>query len=157
MISFLLSVLALVVGYFLYSKVVERIFVIDPARPTPAISMQDGVDYVPLPQWKIFLIQFLNIAGLGPIFGAVAGAMWGPSAFIWIVLGSIFAGGVHDYFSGMLSLRHGGESITETTGRYLGNGMKQFMRVFTIILMIMLGAVFIMGPAKILDLSLIHI
>ncbi|MBA9078896.1 carbon starvation CstA family protein [Rufibacter quisquiliarum] len=151
MISFFVVVVVLVVGYLVYSKVVERIFVIDPNRPTPAISMQDGVDYVPMPRWKIFLIQFLNIAGLGPIFGAVAGAMWGPSAFLWIVLGSIFAGGVHDYFSGMLSLRHGGESITETTGRYLGNGMKQFMRVFTIILMIMLGAVFIMGPAKILN------
>ncbi|AKQ46570.1 carbon starvation protein CstA [Rufibacter radiotolerans] len=151
MISFFVSVLALIVGYMVYSKVVERIFGADPNRPTPAITMEDGVDYVALPQWKIFLIQFLNIAGLGPIFGAVAGAMWGPAAFLWIVLGSIFAGGVHDYFSGMLSLRHGGESITETTGRYLGNGMKQFMRVFTIILMVMLGAVFIMGPAKILD------
>ncbi|GGK62430.1 carbon starvation protein A [Rufibacter glacialis] len=151
MISFFVSVLALIVGYWLYSKVVERIFGMDPGRPTPAITMEDGVDYVALPQWKIFLIQFLNIAGLGPIFGAVAGAMWGPAAFVWIVLGSIFAGGVHDYFSGMLSLRHGGESITETTGRYLGNNMKQFMRVFTIILMVMLGAVFIMGPAKILD------
>ncbi|GAB2545971.1 carbon starvation CstA family protein [Rufibacter soli] len=151
MISFFVAVLALLVGYWLYSRVVERIFGMDPDRPTPAITMEDGVDYVALPQWKIFLIQFLNIAGLGPIFGAVAGAMWGPSAFVWIVLGSIFAGGVHDYFSGMLSLRHGGESITETTGRYLGNGMKQFMRVFTIILMVMLGAVFIMGPAKILD------
>lgn len=141
----------LIIGYKLYSKVVERIFGIDPNRPTPAIALQDGVDFVPLPKWKIFLIQFLNIAGLGPIFGAVAGAMWGPSSFLWIVLGSIFAGGVHDYFSGMLSLRHGGESITETTGRFLGTGMKQFMRVFTVVLMVMLGAVFIMGPAKILD------
>ncbi|WP_439651163.1 carbon starvation CstA family protein [Pontibacter harenae] len=151
MISFFLSILALLLGYLLYSKLIEKIFGIDTARPTPATTMADGVNYVPLPQWKIFLIQFLNIAGLGPIFGAVAGAMWGPSAFLWIVLGSIFAGGVHDYFSGMLSLRHNGESVTETTGRYLGTGMKQLMRVFTIILMIMLGAVFIMGPAKILD------
>ncbi|QCR21955.1 carbon starvation protein A [Pontibacter sp. SGAir0037] len=151
MISFFLSIVALVLGYFLYSKFIEKVFGVDPTRKTPALTMNDGVDYVPMPQWKIFLIQFLNIAGLGPIFGAVAGAMWGPSAFLWIVLGSVFAGGVHDYFSGMLSLRHKGESITETTGRYLGSGMKQVMRVFTIILMIMLGAVFIMGPAKILD------
>ncbi|MGV3587463.1 MAG: carbon starvation protein A [Adhaeribacter sp.] len=151
MISFCLSVVALVVGYFLYSKVVERIFGVKPERPTPALTMTDGVDFVPMPAWKIFLIQFLNIAGLGPIFGAVAGAMWGPVAFVWIVLGSIFAGGVHDYFSGMLSLRHKGESITELTGHYLGNGMKQFMRLFTLLLMIMVGAVFIMGPAKILD------
>lgn len=151
MISFFISIIALCLGYFLYSKFIERIFGIDPERKTPAVTMADGVDYVIMPQWKIFLIQFLNIAGLGPIFGAVAGAMWGPAAFLWIVLGSIFAGGVHDYFSGMLSLKHSGESITETTGRYLGNGMKQFMRAFTILLMIMLGAVFIMGPAKILD------
>ncbi|GHA59726.1 carbon starvation CstA family protein [Pontibacter akesuensis] len=151
MISFCLSVIALLLGYFFYSKFVERIFEVDPNRPTPAVTMRDDVDYLPMPQWKIFLIQFLNIAGLGPIFGAVAGAMWGPSAFLWIVLGSIFAGGVHDYFSGMLSIKHKGESITEITGRYLGDGMKQFMRAFTIILMIMVGAVFIMGPAKILN------
>jgi carbon starvation protein CstA len=151
MISFFLSVIALVVGYVFYGKFVERIYGIDPDRRTPALTMPDGVDFVPLPGWKIFLIQFLNIAGLGPIFGAVAGAMWGPVAFVWIVLGSIFAGGVHDYFSGMLSLKHRGESITELTGHYLGNGMKQFMRLFTVLLMIMVGAVFIMGPAKILD------
>ncbi|WP_460924306.1 carbon starvation CstA family protein [Pontibacter brevis] len=151
MVSFFLSIVALLLGYLVYSKFIEKIFGVNPEQKTPAITMADGVDYVPMPQWKIFLIQFLNIAGLGPIFGAVAGAMWGPSAFLWIVLGSVFAGGVHDYFSGMLSLRHNGESVTETTGRYLGVGMKQLMRVFTIILMIMLGAVFIMGPAKILD------
>lgn len=151
MISFFLSVVALIVGYLLYGKFIERIYGIDPVRKTPAVTMPDGVDFVPLPGWKIFLIQFLNIAGLGPIFGAVAGAMWGPVAFLWIVLGSIFAGGVHDYFSGMLSLKHKGESITELTGHYLGAGMKQFMRLFTVLLMIMVGAVFIMGPAKILD------
>ena len=151
MITFFVSIVALILGYFLYSKVVERIFVVDPARPTPATTMADGVDFVALPGWKIFLIQFLNIAGLGPIFGAVAGAMWGPVAFLWIVLGSIFAGAVHDYFSGMLSLKHGGKSITEVSGMYLGSGVKQFMRAFTVILMIMVGAVFVMGPAKILD------
>ena len=151
MITFFACIAALILGYVLYSKVVERIFEIDPSRKTPAVTMADGVDFVAMPAWKIFLIQFLNIAGLGPIFGAVAGAMWGPVAFVWIVLGSIFAGAVHDYFSGMLSLKHQGKSITEISGIYLGTGVKQFMRVFTVILMIMVGAVFIMGPAKILD------
>ena len=151
MITFFLSIAALILGYFLYSKVIERIFDVDPARKTPAVSMADGVDFVAMPGWKIFLIQFLNIAGLGPIFGAVAGAMWGPVAFLWIVLGSIFAGAVHDYFSGMLSVKHNGKSITEISGIYLGPGIKQFMRGFTVLLMIMVGAVFIMGPAKILD------
>ena len=151
MITFFISVAALVLGYFFYSKVVERIFVVDPTRQTPARSMADGVDFVAMPGWKIFLIQFLNIAGLGPIFGAVAGAMWGPVAFLWIVLGSIFAGAVHDYFSGMLSIKHRGKSMPEISGLYLGNGVKQFMRGFTVVLMIMVGAVFIMGPAKIID------
>jgi carbon starvation protein CstA len=151
MITFFLSIAALFAGYFFYSKIVERIFVIDPDRKTPATSMADGVDFVSMPGWKIFLIQFLNIAGLGPIFGAVAGAMWGPVAFLWIVLGSIFAGAVHDYFSGMLSIKHKGKSMPEISGLYLGNNVKQFMRGFTVILMIMVGAVFIMGPAKIID------
>ncbi|HEY1113789.1 MAG TPA: carbon starvation protein A [Chitinophagaceae bacterium] len=150
MITFLLSVAALVAGYFIYSKVVEKVFGADASRPTPAHTLADGVDFVVLPGWKMFLIQFLNIAGLGPIFGAVAGALWGPVAFVWIVLGSIFAGGVHDYFSGMLSVRHGGESITEITGRYLGRGAKQFMRLFSVVLLLLVGAVFIIGPAKIL-------
>lgn len=151
MITFLVSIAVLILGYFVYSRIVEKIFVIDPQRKTPAMTMSDGVDFVAMPGWRIFLIQFLNIAGLGPIFGAVAGAMWGPVAFLWIVLGSIFAGAVHDYFSGMLSLKHKGKSITEISGIYLGPGIKQFMRGFTVILMIMVGAVFIMGPAKILD------
>lgn len=150
MITFILSVVALVAGYFLYSRVAERIFGADDSRPTPAHTMADGVDFVVLPGWKMFLIQFLNIAGLGPIFGAVAGALWGPVAFLWIVLGSIFAGGVHDYFSGMLSVRHGGESITEITGRYLGRRAGQFMRLFSVLLLLLVGAVFISGPAKIL-------
>jgi carbon starvation protein CstA len=151
MITFFISILALIIGYFVYARIAERIFEIDPKRATPAITMADGVDYVAMPLWKIFLIQFLNIAGLGPIFGAVAGAMWGPIAFLWIVLGSIFAGGVHDYFSGMLSVKHRGMSITEITGYYLGNGVKQFMRFFSVILLIMVGAVFIVGPAQILS------
>ncbi len=151
MITFILSIAVLLAGYFIYSKVIERIAGIDPNRQTPAYSMKDGVDYIPMPWWRIFLIQFLNIAGLGPIFGAVAGAMWGPVAFLWIVLGSVFAGAVHDYFSGMLSLKHKGLSITEIVGIYLGTGTKQFMRGFTVILMVIVGAVFIMGPAKILS------
>lgn len=150
MITFIVSVLALLSGYFFYSRFVERIAGIDKNRQTPAYKLQDGVDYIPMPWWRIFLIQFLNIAGLGPIFGAIAGAMWGPVALLWIVLGSIFAGAVHDYFSGMLSIKHNGLSITEIVGIYLGKGTKQFMRGFTIVLMVMVGAVFIMGPAKIL-------
>ena len=151
MITFFAALSVLLLGYFIYSRIIERIAGIDPTRETPAYSMTDGVDYMPLPWWRIFLIQFLNIAGLGPIFGAVAGAMWGPVAFIWIVLGSVFAGAVHDYFSGMLSIKHRGLSITEIVGIYMGVGTKQFMRAFTVLLMVIVGAVFIMGPAKILS------
>jgi carbon starvation protein CstA len=151
MITFFSSILVLVLGYIFYSKLIERIEGIDPDRQTPAFRLKDNVDYVPMPWWRVFLIQLLNIAGLGPIFGAVAGAMWGPVAFLWIVLGSVFAGGVHDYLSGMLSIRHNGLSITEIVGIYLGNGAKQFMRGFTVVLMVIVGAVFIMGPAKILS------
>jgi carbon starvation protein CstA len=122
----------------------------DPNRPTPAVSMSDGVDFVPMPWWRVLLIQFLNIAGLGPIFGAIAGALWGPVAFVWIVLGTVFAGAVHDYFSGMLSVRHNGLSITEVIGIYLGNTTKQLMRIFTIVLLVLVGVVFISGPAGIL-------
>lgn len=150
MISFVVCVVVLIVGYFVLSRISERIFGADYKRPTPAVEMADGVDYVALPGWKIFLIQFLNIAGLGPIFGAVAGAMWGPVAFVWIVIGTLVAGGVHDYFSGMLSLRFKGQSIAEISGHYLGATVKHIMRVFTVILLIMVGAVFVMGPAKIL-------
>lgn len=150
MITFFVSIAVLLLGYFFYSRVIENIQGVDGNRETPAYSMKDGVDYLPMPWWKIFMIQFLNIAGLGPIFGAVAGAMWGPVAFLWIVLGSVFAGAVHDYFSGMLSIKHKGLSITEIVGIYLGVGTKQFMRGFTVILMVIVGAVFIMGPAKIL-------
>jgi carbon starvation protein CstA len=150
MITFTACILFLLLGYIFYSRIIERIEGIHPENKTPAYRMNDGVDYVPLPWWRVFLIQFLNIAGLGPIFGAVAGAMWGPVAFLWIVLGSVFAGAVHDFFSGMLSIRHNGLSITEIVGIYLGNGTKQFIRGFTVILMVLVGAVFIMGPAKIL-------
>src|SRR5659263_437670 len=150
MITFSLSIVALILGYLFYSGYLEKIEGAESKRVTPAYKLEDGVDYVPMPWWRVFLIQFLNIAGLGPIFGAVAGAMWGPVAFLWIVLGSIFAGGVHDYFSGMLSIRHNGLSITEIVGIYLGKTTRQIMSGFTVILMIIVGAVFIMGPAKIL-------
>jgi carbon starvation protein CstA len=151
MITFFVSILILILGYFFYSRFMERIVGINPDSLTPAYKLRDNVDYVPMPWWRVFLIQFLNIAGLGPIFGAVAGAMWGPVAFLWIVLGSVFAGAVHDYFSGMLSIRHNGLSITEIVGIYLGKSVKQIVRIFTLILMVLVGAVFIMGPAKILS------
>lgn len=151
MISFLLSIVVLIAGYFIYGKFVEKIFKVDPDRQTPAFELRDDIDFIPLPAWKVFMIQFLNIAGLGPIFGAIAGAMFGPAAFLWIVLGSIFAGAVHDYFSGMLSMRHGGLSISEVVGIYLGNNVKIIMRFFTVVLLIFVGTVFLVGPAKIID------
>ncbi len=150
MITFISGLTVLILGFLFYSRFIERFANVDATRKTPALTMTDGVDYVPMPWWRIFLIQFLNIAGLGPIFGAVAGAMWGPVVFLWIVLGTVFAGAVHDFFSGMLSIHHKGLSITEIVGIYLGNRTRQFMRGFTVILMVLVGAVFIMGPAKIL-------
>lgn len=150
MITFVCCLIALIVGYFVYGKFIERIFGIDAQRPTPAYTHQDGMDYIPMPTWKVFMIQFLNIAGLGPIFGAIMGAKFGTASFLWIVLGSIFAGSVHDYLSGMLSLRHNGESLPEIIGRYLGVNFKQFMRGFTVILMVLVGSVFVAGPAGLL-------
>lgn len=150
MITFTVALLLLIAGYFVYGKVVERIFSPDPSRVTPAYSKQDGIDYIPMPMWKIFMIQFLNIAGLGPIFGAIMGAKFGVSSYLWIVLGSIFAGAVHDYMAGMLSLRYDGESLPEIIGRYLGDSFKQFMRAFTVVLMVLVGAVFVAGPAGLL-------
>ncbi|WP_077406386.1 carbon starvation protein A [Cellulophaga omnivescoria] len=151
MISLLICVVILVVGYFVYGTYVEKQFGIDTNRKTPAITKQDGVDFVPLKLGKIFLIQFLNIAGLGPIFGAISGALWGPVAFLWITFGCIFGGIVHDYFSGMLSIRHGGQSIPEIVGKYLGNGVKHFMRIFAVVLLVLVGVVFVKGPASILQ------
>ncbi len=150
MTSFLISIVALIVGYFIYGRIVENLFGADPSRETPAHTMKDGVDYVPLPWYKIFLIQFLNIAGLGPIFGAIMGALFGPVAFLWIVFGCIFAGATHDYFSGMLSVRHQGKSIPEIVGHYLGENARKVMRVFSIILLLLVGVVFMMGPAGLL-------
>lgn len=150
MITFLVSIVLLVLGYIVYGRFVAKVFGVDANRPTPAIVNPDGVDYVAMPWWKIFLIQFLNIAGLGPIFGAIMGVMFGPSAFLWIVFGSIFGGAVHDYLSGMLSLRRNGASLPELVGEQLGTSVKQFMRAFSLILMVLVGAVFVSGPAGLL-------
>lgn len=146
MISFILCLALLIVGYLTYGKVVDNTFGPDD-RETPAVRINDGVDYVVMPQWKLFLVQLLNIAGLGPIFGALQGALWGPVVFLWITFGTIFAGGVHDYFSGMISERNDGSSIAEVTGKYLGPLMQNVMRVFSVVLLIMVGTVFAVGPA----------
>ena len=149
MISFLLSLVALVLGYLLYGRFIERVFGPDD-RVTPAVAKADGLDYIVLPSWKIFMIQFLNIAGTGPIFGAIMGAKFGPVAYLWIVFGCIFAGAVHDYMSGMLSMRHGGAGLPELIGQYLGKTTKSVMLVFTVLLLIMVGTVFVYSPAEIL-------
>jgi carbon starvation protein CstA len=151
MITFCIAILLLIGGYFIYGSLMERIFGVDKNKETPAYTCSDGVDYIPMGWGRVFLIQFLNIAGLGPIFGAVMGAVYGPSAFLWIVFGSIFGGAVHDYFSGMMSLRNSGMSLPELGGKYMGTVFKQSMRGFTIILMVLVGAVFIAGPAKLLE------
>ncbi len=150
MLLFFISAAILIVGYFTYGLLMEKLFKPDQTRTTPANALTDGVDYVPMDWKNIFLIQLLNIAGLGPIFGAIAGALWGPVAFLWIVFGCIFAGGVHDYLTGMLSVRNNGASISEIAGIYLGPVMKNVMRVFSVILLILVGTVFMTGPAKLL-------
>lgn len=149
MITFLVSLVALIVGYMLYGKFVERIFGPDD-RLTPAVAKSDGVDFMVLPNWKVFMIQFLNIAGTGPIFGAIMGAKFGPAAYLWIVLGCIFAGAVHDYLGGMLSMRNGGAGQPELIGLYLGQTTKRVMLVFSVFLLMMVGAVFVYSPALIL-------
>lgn len=140
----------LIAGYFVYGKIVEANFGVDNCRATPACRMEDGVDFVKMDPKKIYLIQLLNIAGLGPIFGPILGALYGPAALVWIVLGSIFAGAVHDYFSGMLSVRYDGKSIPDAVGYNLGKFAKQFMNVFSIVLLLLVGVVFVLGPAKLL-------
>lgn len=147
MTSFLIALAALVAGYAFYGTLCSRIFGVDPKRPMPAYTRQDGVDFIPMPTWKVFLIQFLNIAGLGPIFGAIMGVMFGPAAFLWITIGTIFGGAVHDFMSGMMSVRSGGDSLPELVGRELGPAIKQTMRVVSVILLILVGAVFVLTPA----------
>ena len=149
MITFTFALVLLIVGYLVYGAYVNKVFGPDD-RETPAVAMADGVDFIPMPTWKIFMIQFLNIAGLGPIFGAIMGAQFGTASYLWIVLGTIFAGAVHDFFSGSLSIRNGGESLPEIIGRYLGPTMKKITCVFTLILMILVAAVFVSGPAELI-------
>ncbi len=150
MISFTLAIVLLVVGYFVYGTIVSRLFGVEPDRQTPCFARQDGVDYLPLPTWKVFLIQFLNIAGTGPIFGAIMGILFGPAAYLWIVLGCVFAGAVHDYLCGMISLRKGGASVPEIVGDELGSRVRLFMRVCSLILVVLVGAVFTRTPADLL-------
>lgn len=150
MITFIIALLALVAGYFFYGRFVERVVGYDYSKPTPAIAHPDGVDFLPLPSWKVYMIQFLNIAGLGPIFGAIMGAKFGTASYLWIVFGTIFAGAVHDFVAAMMSLGRDGESLPEIIGHYLGQKTKAVFGVFTVVLMILVGAVFISGPAELL-------
>ena len=151
MAIFFLCVGLLVLGFFTYGVFVDKVFGSDPNRPTPCMVKEDGVDYISMPTWKVFFIQLLDIAGLGPIFGPILAALYGPVALIWIVLGAIFAGAVHDYFSGMLSVRAGGESIPEVVGDFMGMTARQAMRLFSVVLLVLVGVVFILGPAKLLS------
>jgi carbon starvation protein CstA len=151
MYTFIISILLLIAGYFVYGKIVERRLEIDPSRQTPAYSNQDGVDFQPMSTWRVFVVQFLNIAGLGPIFGAILGAAYGPAAYIWIVVGCIFMGAVHDFFAGMMSIRNGGANMPDLAGRYLGRGMKGVMSVVMVFLLMAVGVSFILGPSDLLS------
>lgn len=151
MITFLVAFALLLLGYFVYGAIVEKIFGSDECRKTPCYTMRDGVDYEPMPTWKVFLIQFLNIAGTGPIFGAIQGILFGPSAYLWIVLGCIFGGAVHDYLAGMISLRRGGASLPEIVGDELGGVARMVMRVLALVLMVLVGTVFASTPAGLLS------
>lgn len=151
MITFLLSILLLVAGYFVYSKIVEKYLDVDPSRKTPAYTKADGVDFQPMPTWKVFVIQFLNIAGLGPIFGAVSGAAFGPAAYIWIVVGCIFMGAVHDFFAGMMSIHTGGLNMPEVTAKYLGKRMKGVMNFVVAFLLMAVGVSFVIGPVGLMQ------
>jgi len=150
MLTFVIALIVLVLGYVFYGKFIERLFGADPNRDVPAKSMADGVDYIAMPTWKAYMIQFLNIAGLGPIFGAIMGAKFGTASYLWIVFGTIFAGSVHDYLSGMISMRHGGESLPQLIGRYLGSPIQKVFIIFSMVLLILVGAVFVSQPADIL-------
>lgn len=151
MITFIIALVCLVLGYFVYGTFVEKVFGIDVNRKTPCYTMHDGADFLPMPTWKVFMIQFLNIAGTGPIFGAIMGAKFGPAAYLWIVLGCIFAGATHDYLSGMLSIRNGGANLPELIGKYLGSASKRVMLVFSVFLLLMVGAVFVYSPASLMQ------
>ena len=151
MISFIICLLALIAAYFIYGPLLEKVMKIDPKAQTPSTTMADGTDYIAMPRYKTFLIQFLNIAGLGPIFGAILGATYGPVAFVWITLGGIFLGGVQDFTTGVISIKNGGMNFPDIVGKYLGRNTQLAMRVLTLILMILVGAVFMTGPAAVLS------
>lgn len=150
MTAFLIALAILIGGYFIYGLIVDKILATDKNRPMPCDTHRDGIDFIPMPTWKAFLIQFLNIAGLGPIFGAIMGVLFGPAAFLWITFGTIFAGAVHDFVSGVVSIRNNGASLPEIVGKELGVSIKQVMRVFSILLLVLVGAVFISTPASII-------
>ena len=151
MFTFSISLIALVLGFFIYGKFVEKVFGPEEKRVAPAVRKADGVDYIAMPTWKVFMIQFLNIAGTGPIFGAIMGMWFGPSAYLWIVLGCIFAGATHDYLSGMISMRKGGIGLPDIVGQYLGGGMRKIMLCFAVLLLILVGAVFVSAPASLIN------
>ena len=150
MVTFLISVLLLIVGYFIYGKIVERFIGVDPSKNTPAYDREDGIDYMPMPTWKVFVIQFLNIAGLGPIFGAIMGAAYGPAAYLWIVIGCIFMGAVHDFFAGMMSIKNSGANMPDITGEYLGKIMKGVMNLVVVFLLLAVGVSFVTGPSDLI-------
>ena len=150
MVTFSIALVVLVLGYFIYGRYISRMFGVDEKRVTPAVTKNDGVDYIVMPTWKIFMIQFLNIAGLGPIFGAIMGAKFGTSSYLWIVFGTIFAGAVHDYLSGMVSLRNDGASLPQIVGKYLGKRTEKVMIAFTVLLMVLVVAVFVLQPAQLI-------
>lgn len=151
MLTFIFSLVALVLGYIIYGKFVESVFGVDEKRVAPAIRKADGVDFIVLPTWKVFMIQFLNIAGTGPIFGAIMGMWFGPSAYLWIVLGCIFAGATHDYMSGMISMRKGGIGLPDIVGQYLGKNMRKLMLCFAVLLLVLVGCVFVSAPAQLIN------
>ncbi|MBR4275701.1 MAG: carbon starvation protein A [Prevotella sp.] len=151
MVTFLVSLILLIFGYIFYGKFVERVFGPEDKRVAPAIRKADGVDYIAMPTWKVFMIQFLNIAGTGPIFGAIMGMWFGPSAYLWIVLGCIFAGATHDYLSGMISIRKGGIGLPDIVGQYLGKSMRKVMLCFAVLLLVLVGAVFVSAPASLIN------
>ena len=151
MITFIICLSLLILAYFTYGTYLQRLADADDANLTPVMRLEDGVDYMKLPRWRVFLIQLLNIAGTGPIFGAILGACFGPVAFLWITLGCIFFGAMHDYLSGMLILRNDGKSLPEIIGMYLGTGTRTVVRLFSIALMVLVGAVFILSPAQLLS------
>ncbi|QHA34903.1 carbon starvation CstA family protein [Rossellomorea marisflavi] len=150
MITFIVSIIILVIGYFTYGKLIEKIFGVKEQRPTPAYAKKDDVDYVPMSTGKNSMIQLLNIAGVGPIFGPIMGALYGPVAFLWIVLGSIFAGAVHDYLTGMISIRNGGAHLPQLAGRFLGKTMKHVVNAFSVLLLLLVGTVFVTAPAALI-------